>query len=176
MEVAGLSGTINYYPINPNNHMQTKTNKNKSDKFGEVFTPLWLVDKMLNMKSNHNWKGNNTTLDMCAGYGQFTIRILRKKYSILGRSFNLKHFLYESHSFNEIQFSSIFKLMYIFGSNINLFIGDARKLTELPKDAKGIMLYSEPLNKWCDVTEKTQQIFKKCQDDEEFVEKFTDEI
>lgn len=155
LEVAGLEGDLSIYPLTEATHLQVKTNKEKSNEFGEVFTPLWLVDKMVEQVTT-SWTSNKTTLDMCAGYGQFTVRMIRKKYEVCKKNkekFDLNKFLYETHSFNELQISSCIKLVYIFGDKINLFIGDSRKLVELDEDDKGIMYYSPSQNKWIDISE-----------------------
>ena len=123
-EVTKLTGDLSVFPLTKETHLQVKTDKDKSDEFGEVFTPLWLVDEMLGRVSDFDWKlKKKTTMDLCAGYGQFTIRMLRKKYSLLGEDFNFKQFKNTTHYFNEFQLSSSFKLLHIFGRAINLFIG-----------------------------------------------------
>ncbi len=131
---------------------QVKTDKEKSDKHGEVFTPLWLVDYMLNWVSDDEWKNQDlTTEDLCAGLGQFTIRMLRKKYSLLGESFEIDKFLGETHLFSEFQLESSIKLLYIFGNTIRLLVGDARERSKLPDDAeKGIWVFNGKI--WEDKT------------------------
>jgi len=163
IEVSGLDTeqeVLTQWPLTKETHLQVKTDKSKSDEFGEVFTPLWLVDDMLSRVSDNDWKNKNkVTLDMCSGYGQFTVRMLRKKMDALtkvNKDFNLGRFLNSTHNFNEIQSSSCFKLLYIFGKNINLFIGDSRMLPLLPEDSDGILFYASSLQEWVDITTEVQ--------------------
>lgn len=157
-EVADLEGDLEQYPLADDNHLQVKTNKEKSDKFGEVFTPLWLVDKMEDLV---NVTENSNTLDLCSGYGQFSVRLLRKMYSKYGENFNIRKFLYNrvkegvsTHTFSEIQLESCFKLLYIFGNKISLYIGDSRKLSEMSDDVgDGILYYHEVIKKWINITD-----------------------
>lgn len=169
LQIANLTGDIAMFPLANDNHLQVNTNKDKSDKFGEVFTPLWLVDEMLQRVSDYDWKNpKKRTLDLCAGYGQFTIRMLRKKFSLLGDDFDVYRFLKSypkdirtepaSHSFSELQLSSCYKLLFIFSTRINLFIGDSRQLPSLPDDARGIWYYCEKSKNWVECTEKVTEL------------------
>ena len=77
-DVANLDGDFSLMPMPKEYHLQVTTNKAKSDTFGEVFTPIWLVDSMLERVSDYDWRNQNkVTLDLCAGYGQFTVRMIR---------------------------------------------------------------------------------------------------
>lgn len=54
-------------------------------KFGEVYTPDWMVQKMCNMLENENggaecWRG--TVLEPACGTGNFLVEILKRKLSI----------------------------------------------------------------------------------------------
>lgn len=156
-QVANLHGDFTLVPMPKEYHLQVTTDKQKSDTFGEVFTPIWLVDAMIERVSDYDWRNcNKTTLDLCAGYGQFTIRILRKKFSLLGNKFDIKKFLFDTHYFSELQLSSCYKLMHIYSPKINLFIGDSKELNSLPDNCSGIYIYK---NKWFDCTIKVQEIF-----------------
>jgi hypothetical protein len=168
LQVAELEGDIALFPLTKENHLQVVTDKDKSNKFGEVFTPLWLVDEMITRVSDYDWKNPyTTTLDLCAGYGQFTIRMLRKKYSVLGDNFDVYKFLKSypdeirkqsaTHSFSELQLTSAYKLLFIFGSRINLFIGDSRMLNILPDGTKGIWYYCTKSNNWIECTDKVAE-------------------
>ena len=173
--MANLDGDLTIYPLdksNPNHHLQVTTNKDKSDKHGEVFTPLWLVDEMLEQTE---FESGSSTLDLCSGYGQFTIRMLRKRCETATRFGKkaIEKFLNNTHSFAEFQFSSCYKLLYIFGTEINLFIGDARHLSELDDNASGVMVYHEANKQWISVTDKLKAtLFKKYTSTNE--EKFCD--
>jgi hypothetical protein len=155
-DVANLEGDFSLMPMPKEYHLQVTTNKEKSDSFGEVFTPIWLVDTMLERISDYDWRnGNKTTLDLCAGYGQFTIRMIRKKFSLLGNKFDILKFLFEKHYISELQLSSCYKLLHIYSCNINLFIGDSKELKSLPEDCSGIYYYK---NGWHSCTEKVQEL------------------
>ena len=158
-EIAKITEDISYYPIpRMTTNTQTTTNKVKSDTFGEVFTPLWLVDEMIDRVSDSDWKDQSkTTLDLCAGYGQFTIRLIRKKYTLLGDSFDINSFLTQTHHFSELQLDSCYNLLYIFGADINLFIGDSRELPKLNSTAKGIWVFRNSC--WSDITEEIKTLF-----------------
>jgi hypothetical protein len=167
-EVAELEGDLSIFPLTRENHLQVKTDKQKSDTFGEVFTPLWLVDSMLERISDYDWRNNDKiTMDLCAGYGQFTVRMIRKKYNLLGVKFDISKFLqsYQSdvrkkpatHWFAELQLSSCYKLLYIYSTKINLAIGDAKELVSLPDGARGIMIFNSSTKVWEDHTEKVQE-------------------
>jgi len=105
---------------------QTVTDKQKSRDHGEVFTPLWLVDEMVS-KGFEEHGEKHVWLDMCAGYGAFALRILMGLGSKhkgwndkTPAAWSKKHL-----AFSEFQISSALKLLYIFGSDINLYIGDS---------------------------------------------------
>jgi hypothetical protein len=64
-DVANLDGDFSLMPMPKEYHLQVTTNKEKSDTFGEVFTPIWLVDSMLERVSDYDWRNSNkTTLDL----------------------------------------------------------------------------------------------------------------
>lgn len=192
LQIANLTGDIAMFPLTKDNHLQVNTDKNKSDKFGEVFTPLWLVDEMLQRVSDYDWKHpQKKTLDLCAGYGQFTIRMLRKKYDLLGDDFDVYRFLKSypesfrkepaTHAFSELQLSSCYKLMYIFSTRINLYIGDSKQLPNLPDTARGIWYYCEKSKNWVECTEKVSKLVGtpskySLQKEEEFVSAFEEFI
>ena len=149
-EVANLEGDFSLMPMPKEYQLQVIKNKEKSDSFGEVFTPIWLVDSMLENISNFDWRSQNkSTMDLCAGYGQFTVRMLRKKYDIMGENFDVKKFLFKTHYFSELQWSSCYKLLHIYSPKINLFIGDAKQLGSLPENCNGIYYYN---NGWIQCT------------------------
>jgi hypothetical protein len=159
-EVAGIEGDLTVFPLPKGASLQTTTDKKKSDTFGEVFTPLWLVDEMiLQMDSDPVAAGEklfkaNAPLDLCAGYGQFTIRMLRCISNALGNDFNIKGWL-NKHSFSELQCESVYKLLYIFGNNTNIYIGDAQCLNTLDEDDKGILIHDG--KSWVNVTKDVKK-------------------
>ena len=156
-DVANLDGDFSLMPMPKEYHLQVTTNKDKSDTFGEVFTPIWLVDSMLERVSDYDWRNRNkVTLDLCAGYGQFTIRMIRKKFSLMGNKFDVLKFLFQTHYFSELQLSSCYKLLHIYSPNINLFIGDSKELKSLPENCSGIYYYNK---EWIECTEQVKEIF-----------------
>jgi len=133
LEVTGISCDLTKFPISENdikNHITI--DKEKSNQYGEVFTPLWLVDKMILKASDEKLHSSKSTLDLCAGWGQFTVRMIRalKNYD---ENFNVDEWLKINHTFIELQLESVYKLLYIFGININLLIGDALEINKVEK-------------------------------------------
>jgi len=155
--LCGLGGNLSTYPLTAEDDVQFETNKEKSREFAEVFTPLHIVDQMVNTIPQMSSTTNN--LDLCAGYGQFSIRMLRKLFE--DKKLNVLKYLREHHYFAELQLSSCFKLLWTFSTEINLFIGDALQLGKLPKGVKGIWYYLEDLGEWVNVTRLIKVIMLK---------------
>ena len=88
----------------------------------------------------------STTCDLCAGYGQFTIRLMRKLYNRL--HINIEEWLEKYHTFTELQSESCAKLVYIFGPNINLYVGDSRNLKYAKASEYGILFFDEKEKQW----------------------------
>lgn len=109
------------------------------------FTPLYLVDLMIELKFPI-LTSTSTTCDLCAGYGQFTIRLMRKLYNRL--HINVEEWLEKYHTFTELQFESCAKLVYIFGSKINLYAGDSRNLKYARTNESGILFFNEKEKRW----------------------------
>ena len=153
--IAGLANEdLTPFPLKQVSNQEI--NKDKSKEFGEVFTPLWLVDSMIKQVK---WKQDHTTLDLCAGYGQFSIRLFRAYFLKFNKreGFDFKAFV-KQHSFAELQATSCHKLMRIFGVGINLFIGDATQLGKVPEGAKGIWLYVEAADRWVCATKTVKNM------------------
>jgi hypothetical protein len=145
--VTGSLDNLSKYPIKKEESKGFRKDKDKARDFAEVFTPLHIVDSMID--SIPSYFGRKT-LDLCAGHGQFTIRLLRKFSKVKG--FNVKKYLKERHFFSELQIESCIKLLWIFGTDINLAIGDALKLDKLPPDWRGVWVYIEQAMIWVDIT------------------------
>ena len=124
---------------------QVKTRKEKSKNFGEVFTPLFLVDIMILMKFKE-MTPETKTCDLCSGYGQFTIRMMRMLYNKF--HMNVEEWLKNVHTLTELQMESCAKLVYIFGPDINLYAGDSLKLEYSDENDKGILFFNEEIKKW----------------------------
>jgi len=128
-QVAGYKW-LSFGKYNKVDKNQTATNKQKSRDHGEVFTPLWIVDEMVEEAIKQLGTEDLTTVythDCCAGYGAFTIRLAARHRG------NTYRWLKKKHLMTEYQLSSAFKLIYIFGKNINLLIGDANIAMEWMK-------------------------------------------
>ncbi len=154
------------FPLSNEFDTQVDTDKSKSKKFGEVFTPLWLVDQMIGQVNFLN--SEFQTLDLCSGYGQFSIRLMRYYFNTFD-DFNLNDFIINNHYFSEIQLSSCYKLIEIFSQNINLFIGNCLYLNKIPENAKGIWVFLEKAGKWVCLT-KTVNNFSEKFSEEQFVQ------
>ena len=124
---------------------QVKTRKEKSKNFGEVFTPLFFVFFMILMKFKE-MTPETKTCDLCSGYGQFTIRMMRMLYNKF--HMNVEEWLKNVHTLTELQMESCAKLVYIFGPDINLYAGDSLKLEHSDENDKGILFFNEETKKW----------------------------
>ena len=138
---------LSIYPITEHTGFEIRMNEKK--EHGEVFTPIELVDKMIEISKPEPDKLN---MDLCAGHGQFTIRILRK-FVNENKNFNIYSYLQKYHWFNEYNIDSSLKLLYIFGENINLCVGPAQELKSMPTDIngfwlKGVFYWDQLLNRW----------------------------
>lgn len=124
---------------------QVTTRKDKSKEFGEVFTPLFIVDTMIALKFN-DVKPTSQTCDLCAGYGQFTIRLMRRLFNTY--NIDVLEWLKKYHTLTELQLESCAKLVYIFGPDINLFCGDSMKIGAAKDTDFGILFYDEKNKNW----------------------------
>ena len=140
-------GDLSQYPMERSGGFAT--DKDKSRDFAEVFTPPHIVDKML--ESIPSLDSSSKTLDLCSGHGQFTIRLLRKFYK-QDKKFDVLKYLKTKHFFAELQLESCYKLLWTFGTGINLAIGDALKLGRLPHKWQGVWLYVEKADIWVNIT------------------------
>jgi len=66
-------------------HLTPKETEKKS--FGEVFTPIWLVEEMLDQLPQHVWtEPNNKWLDPCVGFGSFPVCVYYRLMDEIGRA------------------------------------------------------------------------------------------
>lgn len=135
---------------------QQKTTKEEYKKFGFVTTPLWLVDEMLEPEIP-NLTLTSTTCDACAGCGQFSIRLMRKlhdkfiKMGVVEEKVNAwitKVWLPKLHYFTEFQFSNVAKLIYIFGTSINVYVGDSLNMRYSGDNDSGLLFFNAKEKKW----------------------------
>lgn len=158
-EITGLSEKtdLTIYPITE--HVGFEIRNEQKKESGEVFTPLELVDRMLEISNPNAAKFN---MDLCAGRGQFTIRILRR-FVNENPNFDINNYLRNFHWFNELNIQSCIELVYIFGENINLAIGPAQELQNYPTNfetnvwERGIYYWDLSYKKWIskDITDLT---------------------
>jgi len=159
--VCGLGGDLSKYPLTKNDDVHFDTDREKSRAFAEVFTPLHIVDQMLGIMPDKGMTNMTSNVDLCSGYGQFSIRMLRKLYKEYGESFKIANYLQKRHQFAELQLSSCYKLLWIFTPQINLAIGDALQLGKLPRGARGVWYYLESLGEWVNVTEFVGALYER---------------
>ena len=148
------TGELSVFPLSED-IANLSINKEKSKEFSEVFTPLWLVDRMIGQVKFGST--NTQTLDLCAGYGQFSVRLMRYLYNTYN-DFSIVLFLKNNHAFSELQLSSCYKILNTFGNAISLFIGDSTYLNKLPENAKGIWCYIEKYGYWVCLTKTITHI------------------
>jgi type I restriction-modification system DNA methylase subunit len=77
--VSTLDWDLSLFPMKKDKDKEFETDKGKSQEYAEVFTPLHIVDEMLMTIPDGGYKGTRN-LDLCSGYGQFTVRMLEKKF------------------------------------------------------------------------------------------------
>lgn len=144
-QITELSLDLSVFPIV--DQSQFAIRKELSKSHGEVFTPLHLVDKMIIIAAPSPSKFN---MDLCAGRGQFTVRMLRMFYNQYS-SFDINDYLTQYHWFNEFNENSCHELIQIFGKNINLAIGPAEQLQSYPEEMD---VWNKGMYKWFDVQKK----------------------
>ena len=156
-EVTGLMHLDLSVPhFSKGDNQQQKTSKSDFKNFGWVCTPLWLVDEMLEPEIP-NLTLTSTTCDACAGCGQFSIRLMRKlhdKFIKMGvpeqkvNAWITKVWLPKLHYFTEFQFSNVAKLIYIFGPNINVYVGDSLNMRFSGENESGLLFFNPKEKKW----------------------------
>ena len=155
-EVTGLTHLDLSVPhFSKGDNQQQKTSKSDYRNFGFVTTPLWLVDEMLEPEIP-NLTLTSTTCDACSGCGQFSIRLMRKlhdKFIGMGiaeqkvNAWVTKVWLPKLHYFTEFQFSNVAKLIYIFGPNINVYVGDSLNMKYSGENTESGLLFFNPKEK-----------------------------
>lgn len=137
-------------------NQQQATTKEEYKKFGFVTTPLWLVDEMVEPEMA-NLTLTSTTCDACAGCGQFSVRLMRKFYHKLvglgvppekAEKFIVGQWLKKNHWFTEFQFSNVAKLVYIFGPDINVYVGDSLNMKYSGAEDRGLLFFNPKTKKW----------------------------
>ena len=168
-EVTGLTHLDLSVPhFERGDNQQQATTKEEYKKFGFVTTPLWLVDEMLEPEIP-NLTLTSTTCDACAGCGQFSIRLMRKlhdkfiKMGIIEEKVNAwitSVWLPKLHYFTEFQFSNVAKLIYIFGTSINVYVGDSlnMRFADANNNDSGLLFFNPKEKKWVNLPNLMQYI------------------
>ena len=60
--------------------MELIKSKERVQKYGEVFTPQWVVEKMCDELPDEAWKLETTFLEPTCGEGVFIVEILKRKF------------------------------------------------------------------------------------------------
>ena len=149
-EATGLQHLdLSVYHFTKGNDQCQVTTRDEQKKFGFVCTPLWLVDEMIEQQMT-SIALTSKTCDACSGCGQFSIRLMRKFYEKLvnqgipndkAEKFITQVWLPKNHFFTEFQFSNVAKLIYIFGTNINVYIGDSLNLKYSNDTDRGLLFW-----------------------------------
>ena len=139
-----LDLSIPHMPKSDN--QQQKTTKEDYDNFSWVCTPIWLVDDMIEPQMG-NLTLESKTCDACCGCGQFSVRLMRKLFNKYP-NMDVCKWLKESHTFTEFQFSNVAKLVYVFGTDINVYAGDTLNLPYSTDSESGILFFDYKLKKW----------------------------
>lgn len=147
MKYTNITTDMTIFPITDHVPFPIDIVKKKSN--GEVFTPLQIVDHMIEMSQP---RPDQYNMDLCAGRGQFTIRMLRY-FTNRFPEFNIQKYLTEYHWFNEFDQSNAQDIINIFGNKINLCIGPAQKLQRMPvyqnnNWMKGLFFWDEEDKRW----------------------------
>jgi hypothetical protein len=129
--IAGVNEDLTIFPILTSLPITQRHTEKKL--FGEVFTPPHLIDRMIEISKPLPTQQN---CDLCAGRGNFTVRMLRY-FTNSFPDFNLPHYLKHNHYFNEFNPENAKDIIAIFGTEINLFLGPAQELKHLPDNTKG---------------------------------------
>ena len=133
-------------------------NKEKSDDFGEVFTPFELIEEMLDSIDPPVWSDKTKTFfDPCAGKGNFPICIVKRLFDGLADEIpdadeRLRHIVENQLFMAEFQRESaeFLREHFTFGKDlkVNLYHGDTLKMPEdwfdRPWDERAKLLKDNP--------------------------------
>ena len=104
-----------------------KIKKLETEKYGEVLTPFYLINDILNKLEEIDkdiFKMNYTWFDPCVGMGNFHIMIYNRLIKYHKHYFIIKNMFYA----NEINKKNVFLYKLIFGNNANIICDDSLKL------------------------------------------------
>lgn len=105
---------------------QNQNNESNKNKYGEVFTPIILIDEILDNLPLHVWKTPQYKwLDPCAGHGNFFLLVYPRlmnglKSVITSIDERKKHILTKMLYMNDVNKTNVKILKNIFGENSNI--------------------------------------------------------
>lgn len=108
MVIQEFEGTVSLRSGNEGNPIESlvKSKKRVSDH-GEVFTPAWIVEEMLDLVGDEAFRIDSRFLEPACGSGNFLKQVLKRKLSSAHRRFSKSQF--------ELQQHSMLALMSIYG-------------------------------------------------------------
>ena len=93
----------------------------ESKRFGEVYTPEYIVKSMVDKIPDEVWNNKNIkVLDFACGCGIFAFFIYKKLIQYFDHDYVMNNVLY----FNDVQEKNINKIKYIFNNPKNIYQGD----------------------------------------------------
>src|SRR5207245_7044881 len=81
--------------------------KQRVDEHGDVFTPAWMVEAMLDLVEDESERIDSRFLEPACGSGNFLVQVLRRKLAAVERKFGKSDF--------ERRHYALFALMCIYG-------------------------------------------------------------
>jgi hypothetical protein len=108
MPMGSKKESVVWYELNL--HMSLVKSKQRVADHGEVMTPAWMVEEMLNLVKDETERIDSRFLEPACGDGNFLVRILRRKLAAV----ELKY----GHSDFERQHYSLLAVMCIYGIEI----------------------------------------------------------
>ena len=192
-QVTGITADMTVFPITDGTGAQQKTDKKDVRKYGYVTTPLDLADSMVvdmiektagcsyeELPSSDGMEHvlKDSYIDLCCGCGQFGIRILRAVVNATRGmdGFSLQQFLRGNILFAELNPECVARAIYVFHGDLNIMIGDARKLNT-HGETEGLLFYID--GKWqrCeDFTDAVNRILSSGSDWQTMVDQIASEI
>ena len=102
-------------------NMYNNNEQLESKRFGEVYTPDFIVKNMVDKIPDEVWRNKNIKiLDFACGCGIFAFFIYKKLVQYFDHDYIISNILY----FNDVQEKNINKIKYIFNNPKNIYQGD----------------------------------------------------
>jgi len=142
--------------------------KSKVKEFGEVLTPLWLVEDMLNTLPDEVWHNPNLKwLDPCVGTGNFIQVIVQR----LSKFHSIKHIMENMIYVCELQPKNVFLYMYAFDPEdryaLNIYNGSylsegfGKHMADLGIEKFDVIVMNPPYQEQKEGNRKTQTLWDK---------------